>query len=160
MANDLGVRRTGRREFLALVGAAAAAPLFPARFARAASRRVGKPNIVVILADDLGYADLGCQQCPDVPTPHTVGLTYAHAGGARAGDVGTGRGQRGGSGRVRDERGGVHPGLVYVCLGRVDISRDSAASVQQCKCRHGLVDHQTGWLHHAKIVAGVAKLRH
>ncbi len=36
-----------------------------------------KPNIVVILADDLGYADLGCQGCDDVPTPHLDSIAAA-----------------------------------------------------------------------------------
>jgi arylsulfatase A-like enzyme len=29
-----------------------------------------KPNVLVIVADDLGYADLGFQGCKDIPTPH------------------------------------------------------------------------------------------
>src|SRR5438067_6670784 len=38
----------------------------------------GKPNIVILLADDLGYADLGVQGCKDVPTPNLDAL--AHSG--------------------------------------------------------------------------------
>lgn len=33
-----------------------------------------RPNVIVILADDLGYADLGVQGCTDVPTPRIDSL--------------------------------------------------------------------------------------
>lgn len=56
-----------------------------------------QPNLVVILADDLGYADVGFNGCRDIPTPHldriaqegvrcTAGyVTYSVCGPSRAG---------------------------------------------------------------------------
>ena len=34
------------------------------------SHAANKPNIIIILADDLGYADLGIHGCKDIHTPH------------------------------------------------------------------------------------------
>ncbi len=39
-----------------------------------------KPNIIVIVGDDMGYADIGVHGCRDIPTPHIVALA---AGGVR-----------------------------------------------------------------------------
>ncbi|MEM7235082.1 MAG: sulfatase-like hydrolase/transferase, partial [Planctomycetota bacterium] len=33
-----------------------------------------RPNIVLLVADDLGYAELGCQGNADIPTPHIDSL--------------------------------------------------------------------------------------
>jgi len=32
-----------------------------------------KPNIVLLVADDMGYADVGFNGCSDVPTPNAKG---------------------------------------------------------------------------------------
>nr|MDQ3622988.1 sulfatase-like hydrolase/transferase [Verrucomicrobiota bacterium] len=35
-----------------------------------------KPNILILIADDLGSADLGVQGCRDIPTPHLDSLAH------------------------------------------------------------------------------------
>ncbi|MBM3496469.1 MAG: sulfatase, partial [Armatimonadetes bacterium] len=54
------------RRQLVVGGAGAAALVLAGAVPAAASR---KPNIVLIVADDLGYGDLGIQGCKDIPTP-------------------------------------------------------------------------------------------
>ncbi len=48
---------------------AAALPAFTSSVAIHAAR-APQPNIILLLADDLGYGELGCQGNPQIPTPH------------------------------------------------------------------------------------------
>ena len=62
-----------RRHFLkATAVGIAAAGSFPKRAVSEGPGR--KPNIVVLFIDDLGYGDLGCFGCRDIPTPHMDSL--------------------------------------------------------------------------------------
>ncbi|MBX2814608.1 MAG: sulfatase-like hydrolase/transferase [Saprospiraceae bacterium] len=69
-----------------------------------AEKSTAVPNLVLILADDLGYADVGFNGCKDIPTPHidrianegvvftNAYVTWAACGPSRAGLI-TGRQQ-------------------------------------------------------------------
>jgi len=68
--------RFGRHELVSCLLAASAtfATNWESADAGAANR---KPNVIFILANDLGYADVGFQGCKDVPTPHLDALAMA-----------------------------------------------------------------------------------
>lgn len=53
------------RTIACLAAVLIAAPSLPAQ-----EKKAKKPNVIVIVADDLGWADVGCNGCKDVPTPH------------------------------------------------------------------------------------------
>jgi arylsulfatase A-like enzyme len=52
---------------IAVIGLAMSGPIVEAGQPR-------KPNIIVILADDMGYGDIGVHGCKDIPTPHIDSL--------------------------------------------------------------------------------------
>jgi arylsulfatase A-like enzyme len=64
----LKARLTSRREFLGSLALGALAPGLLARSTRADGAR--RPNVLVVLADDLGWADLSCHGHPILRTPH------------------------------------------------------------------------------------------
>ena len=59
-----------RREFISLTGAATAGLILPEFSTAQGSKPVRPPNIVLILADDLGYCDTNLYECRGVKTPN------------------------------------------------------------------------------------------
>jgi arylsulfatase A len=63
-----------RRDFLKLISAAALSGTGCKSAARRTSRGKRRPNIVFIMADDLGYSELGCYGQEKIKTPHIDAL--------------------------------------------------------------------------------------
>jgi arylsulfatase len=64
------MKRTSRRDFLKSAGAIGISLLPAGRWAMSALPLARKPNIVFILGDDLGYAELGCYGQEKIKTPN------------------------------------------------------------------------------------------
>ena len=60
--------------------------LFVAIFPAKAEEKRGRPNIVLLFADDLGYGELGCQGNDEIPTPNINSIA---ADGVRFEDIST-----------------------------------------------------------------------
>ncbi len=58
-----------RRDFLRYAGAGLATMAIPGALSSALAAEK-RPNIILIVADDLGYGELGCQGGKDIPTPN------------------------------------------------------------------------------------------
>lgn len=63
------MNRRSRNTLVAFLAALLLAPLAAMR-AGDTPKPVGKPNILLLYADDLGYGELGCYGNKEVPTPH------------------------------------------------------------------------------------------
>lgn len=87
--NSIMKKTNSRREFLRMILAGGAAAVLPSLSLLQTCRHASKPpNIVIFLADDLGYGDLGCYGNPINQTPNinrfaSEGIRFAdfHAAG-------------------------------------------------------------------------------
>lgn len=62
--------RTTNKNLVTLVTALAACAASPHFAAAASATAEVPPNVLIILADDMGYGDVGFNGCTDIPTPH------------------------------------------------------------------------------------------
>src|SRR5436190_12973627 len=92
-------------------------------FATYSADNPSRPNIVLVLADDMGYGDLGCYGCPDIRTPHIdslakqgVRLTSFYSNGPECTPTRTGLM----TGRYQQRVGGLECALGLGNVGRDD----------------------------------------
>lgn len=76
-------RPSTRRDFLRTVAAAAAVPLAKGAFAAGRASAARKPNILILIADDCTYTNLGCYGGTNVATPRIdrlarQGMQFTH----------------------------------------------------------------------------------
>jgi arylsulfatase A-like enzyme len=64
------MRLTNRRKFLKQIGLATVAVPLSLNLSNCQKRNENKPNIIYILADDLGYGELGCYGQKNIQTPN------------------------------------------------------------------------------------------
>jgi arylsulfatase A-like enzyme len=75
------VQTAGRLPLRLLIAASAMATAPTLALAESAGEQ--RPNILLIVADDVGYGDIGFQGCQDIPTPHIDSIA---SGGVRFAD--------------------------------------------------------------------------